>query len=552
MAAGNVYNYHTKSDSAVSAYKEALPYFEKIKNDTLRNYRLSQLYYNLGNAYSTSGLNKEAISSFLNSVKYSKQTFKNNEFSQEYIAIANVYASQKQYDNAFRYAEKALEEANSIKDLTAYCYVINDLSSLYLTMYEETKDATYLLKAITNLKKAEKILIKDPSIDKDGIITPSIFHNIGDYYFKASQLDSAVIYFEKSNALGLAINYDYVIGYNNLMLGKIFLEKDNIAQADYYFDKAIPNENQNQYYLEYKIKLYQSLVTLEKEKNNFEKALAYQVKYQENFEKLLNENNNKAINEIEIRYQTNEKELKIKELKLENKQKQQQALTYLFFAVLGTLLAIAIFIVFTSQKKLFKQKEITLEEENRRTALENERNILNNKIALQENEKIEKEKMAQKIIFDLKEEQFKQEINFKERELTANVMQLEKKNEMLLNLKSQLTNLDPSISEKAGFLKSVSRFIEKSLNIEEELDRFTSHFESVHPEFFTKIQEKSAQTLTPLDLKYAAYIKMKLSTKEMANLLNIESKSVRMAQYRIKKKLNLSELDDLKDFINQL
>ncbi|NJM80840.1 MAG: hypothetical protein HC854_16740, partial [Flavobacterium sp.] len=137
MAKGNIYNYHIISDSALLAYKEALPYFKKIENDTLRYDRLRQLYYNFGSTYSTYGLNKEAITSYLNSIKYSKKIFKNNEVSTEYIAIANIYTSQKQFNNAFKYAELALNEANRIKDLYAYCYVINDLSSLYLTMYEE-------------------------------------------------------------------------------------------------------------------------------------------------------------------------------------------------------------------------------------------------------------------------------------------------------------------------------------------------------------------------------------------------------------------------------
>jgi hypothetical protein len=55
-----------------------------------------------------------------------------------------------------------------------------------------------------------------------------------------------------------------------------------------------------------------------------------------------------------------------------------------------------------------------------------------------------------------------------------------------------------------------------------------------------------------LDLKYCGFILMKLSTKEIASQMNVEPKSIRMARYRIKQKLNLGKDEDLDQFIQQL
>ena len=556
MATGNVYNYNFQYDSAVYFYKRAIPYFKSMKIEKLKNYRLGQLYYNYGKASVEIGLNEEAITLLIESSKFYLKSKNQEELPSIYISIANIYDTQKQYNQSLKYANIALQGTKRIKDTTEYCFVMNDLSSIYLSLHNQNNNLKYVKKAKSNFYKVAKILEKNPSFDKQGIIQPTVLCNIGDCLIREQKYDSAIYYFKKSNLLANKINYDWIIRYNFLYLGKVYLVRNQIDLADNYFKKAYTYVKDGDD--DFKLKLYLSLVDLQVAKKNFSKALDFQKLYHDQYDKTLNIERNKAINEIQTRYETSKKELKINELKKDNANKKQQLFGTIILAVLSVLLALSIFIVYKFQKKIFKQKELLLQEENKKAILEKkielsakEKALLQNKLIEQENIRIQEEYELQKAIHILEEEKMLQNISFKSRELTANVMQLEKKNEMFIELKSQIQD-NKKFDNPEKLLKSLNKLISESLNVEEDFQKFTKHFESVHPQFFEKVQEKSIQSLSSLDLKYCAYMKMKLSTKEIANLLNIESKSVRVAQYRIKKKLNLIESDDLKDVINKI
>jgi DNA-binding CsgD family transcriptional regulator len=87
--------------------------------------------------------------------------------------------------------------------------------------------------------------------------------------------------------------------------------------------------------------------------------------------------------------------------------------------------------------------------------------------------------------------------------------------------------------------------------VDDDFDKFKNNFNSIYPEFFEKLQQKANHTLTQLDLKYCGFILMKVTNKEMAMQMNVEPKSIRMARYRIKQKLQLSKEDDLDQFIQK-
>ena len=555
MAVGNVYNYNFQYDSAVFFYKKAIPYFRRIKIEKLRNHRLGQLYYNFGKASIEIGLSEEAISLLIESAKFYSKNGDSEELPSIYISIANMYDTQKQYDKSLKYANIALQGTKRIKDSTEYCFVMNDLNSIYLSLHNQNNNLNYVKVAKSNFTKIAKILEKKPKFDPQGIIQPTVLCNLGDCFMREQKYDSAVYYFKKSNLLANKINYNWIIRYNFLYLGIVHLKKNKIDIADNYFKKAYSFAKEGGE--DFNLKLYSSLVDLEVSKQNFSKALVFQKLYHKQYDKTLNIEKNKAINEIQTRYETTKKELRIKQLKRDNENKRTQLIITIVLTILSISLTISILIVYKFQRKLFKQKELLLQQENKKAILEKkiqvtakDKALLENKLIEKENARINKEYELQKAIYTLKEEKMLQNISFKSRELTANVMQLEKKNQMFIELKSQIQNNKFDNTEK--LVKSLNKLITESLNVEEDFEKFTKHFESVHPQFFEKVQKQSAQLLSSLDLKYCAYIKMKLSTKEIANLLNIESKSVRVAQYRIKKKLNLSQSEDLKEFLNKI
>ena len=97
-------------------------------------------------------------------------------------------------------------------------------------------------------------------------------------------------------------------------------------------------------------------------------------------------------------------------------------------------------------------------------------------------------------------------------------------------------------------IKDEKRIIAQNSDTNDEWGTFKVHFESVHPQFFTTLSQLMP-SLTPLELRQCAYIKINLSPKQVGNLLNITPDSVKKARMRIKKKLNLSPEDSLTKFI---
>jgi DNA-binding CsgD family transcriptional regulator len=134
-----------------------------------------------------------------------------------------------------------------------------------------------------------------------------------------------------------------------------------------------------------------------------------------------------------------------------------------------------------------------------------------------------------------------------QQELMTNSLQLEKKNEILNDLRLQLSQL--KINEQQAEVKRISKTLNKSLELDEEFELLKTSLENTNPIFFASLQKKAADTLTKLDLKYCGYIKLGMGTREIANLMNIEAKSMHMARYRIKQKLNLEKDQDLDNFI---
>ena len=77
------------------------------------------------------------------------------------------------------------------------------------------------------------------------------------------------------------------------------------------------------------------------------------------------------------------------------------------------------------------------------------------------------------------------------------------------------------------------------------------HFDKVHPHFFEKLKQH-CNDLTEENLKMCAYIKMRMTTKQIAQLLQVIPNSIITNRYRIKKKLRLADDEELDGFIGAL
>lgn len=153
---------------------------------------------------------------------------------------------------------------------------------------------------------------------------------------------------------------------------------------------------------------------------------------------------------------------------------------------------------------------------------------------------------AQKEIVQIKNEKLQSEIDSKNRELAVSTMSLIKKNEFLNTIKQQLK--ENSDNPK---IKSVIRTIDRNINNADDWRLFEEAFNNADKDFLKKVKILHPE-LTPNDLRLCAYLRLNLSSKEIAPLLNISSRSVEVKRYRLRKKMALPHGNNLTDYILNL
>ena len=79
-----------------------------------------------------------------------------------------------------------------------------------------------------------------------------------------------------------------------------------------------------------------------------------------------------------------------------------------------------------------------------------------------------------------------------------------------------------------------------------------SLFEDIHPSFTQKLNQAATQKLTATEMRLCMLLRLDLSSKEIASVLRITPDSVRVARYRLRKKLPLDSTDELVNFMLKL
>jgi ligand-binding sensor domain-containing protein/DNA-binding CsgD family transcriptional regulator len=149
----------------------------------------------------------------------------------------------------------------------------------------------------------------------------------------------------------------------------------------------------------------------------------------------------------------------------------------------------------------------------------------------------------------MRNEKLQDDIKHKTSQLASATMHLVQKSEMLMKLKSDLSQIsDDAPGPLRQKIRQVTRTIESDIQLDNNWDQFETYFDQVHENFFKRLRQKFPD-LTPKDQKLCAYLRMNLSTKEIAPLLNISVRGVEISRYRVRKKLGLDSDTNLVTFI---
>jgi DNA-binding CsgD family transcriptional regulator len=140
----------------------------------------------------------------------------------------------------------------------------------------------------------------------------------------------------------------------------------------------------------------------------------------------------------------------------------------------------------------------------------------------------------------LKNEELLQNVGIKERELAVTTISLIKKNELLELIKQDL--------KKSELDKSLISKINSTIKEDNSFEIFSEAYDKLDTDFLKKMKQLYP-TLTPSDLKLCAYLRLNLSSKEIAPMLHISIRSVEIKRYRLRKKLNLPHDEGLVNYI---
>lgn len=164
------------------------------------------------------------------------------------------------------------------------------------------------------------------------------------------------------------------------------------------------------------------------------------------------------------------------------------------------------------------------------------------------------EEKKEKELAKLRSKQLEVELKHKSSELSDSAMNLVRKNDMLQAIDQNMEQLSESVRReetKASLVKKIGdirKEIKMHMNDDDNWNKFEENFNLVYDNFSQKIMEAFPQ-LKKSDLKLCVYLRMGLSSKEMASLLNTSVRSIETARYRLRKKLDIDTGSNLTDFI---
>lgn len=200
--------------------------------------------------------------------------------------------------------------------------------------------------------------------------------------------------------------------------------------------------------------------------------------------------------------------------------------------IIYTLMALLfIYGIFMAIRKRYQKKHIAIQK------------------AQEEEQRKEIEKREQEIVA-LKNEKLEAELTLKSKELAESTMSLINKNEMLARIKEEVSRQKEALGSQYPnkYYDKLVHMIDENIGSEDDWLRFQANFDRIHENFFRNLH-RDFPDLTANDLRFCAYLRLNLSSKDIAHLMNISLKGVEVARYRIRKKINLPSHKSLTEFM---
>ncbi len=498
---GQDYNMMGNLDSAYYYYDTSEKNYNKAKDSS----GLASIYNSKGILYLQKGYYNLALENAYKSSDILEQLNETVELNQNYMVIATIYSQMKDTVNAINYYNKLTAFFESQGLQRQLC------SNLILVSRLEAPNSGTLAQAERNILKAIDIAktIKDRSAEEEAMTNYAKVL----YHKKAYQDAETVLKSIIASVNERKDYHDMSIVYS--IMGKLLIAQNKNKEAVTYLEKA-NTASQQLNILNSQVEINKLLATAHQNLNDNAEALRYYKLHKTLNDSIYDSESQNRFNELQTIYETEKKEnaliIQEEEIKSLNAQAINDRLTKTLYGIaMISLLIIAGLLYFGFRQRIKKNK-------------------------------IEREKQ---------EEIYKQEIEFKKKELASQTLHLVQKNTFIQELKENLEKIKKSPELFKIEFRRLVMLLKKQSAEDKDWEVFKSYFSEVHNNFDHKIKA-IANDITEKEMRLASFLRMNLSTKEIASMLNVLPDSVLKSKYRLKKKLALDKEDDLTQFLNSL
>lgn len=472
---------------------------------------------NFGNIYYYQGNYPEALKEYLLCLKLDEQMGNRKAIGNEYGNIGLVYYSLGNYPDALRNQLQCASIDSEFNNKYGIDNTYGNIGKIYYAMKNYPLSLKYYMQS---LEIALKI------IDKQGVAI--IYQGIGLIYSKQKAFSEAAEYYLKDLKIVKDIGDKRSTGDAYESIGETFFQLKEYEKARKYLDSSLVISKQ----LGAKLTLqyaYYCYALIDSTTGNYKALYHDYVKYNIYKDSLNNEENTKRIVSEQMTYEFDKKTDSIKaehakqDIIGRTEIRRKSIITNSALVIMALTVLSAILLVRSLRIKR-KKDEITI------TLSEKEKDLL----------RIEKQYVEEKLVNASST-------------LDAFTKSMVEKNELLEQFKTdveKLRNLKSKELEEVR-VEQLEYLSKSTILTEEDWNKFKNYFEQVYKGYFIRLKEKLPD-LTQAEIRLVCLTKLKLDSKQMANILGVSFDTIRITRYRLRKKLGLSEgegIDDISESI---
>ena len=498
-------------DNSIKLINQSLKEYDQKDDNTVRAMLLGELASNHNHKLEY----KKSVDYLLQAMDILKAEGQYNKLPALRQRLANTYLSMKNYTFAADMYEECLKDFKNTGSEKNYNLTLVNLAEaqIFLKRYNEAKVS--LTKAIAGLEKFG-----------DAEIIGMSYSKIGNLEFELGNYSKASTNYQKAIDLLLTTNSSRIIriagDYINLLnRGKEYQKALGIIKL---IEKHKVNDGEN---IEDRMIFKDAVAETYNATNNDKQAAeAYEQAVALRDSISINEQEN-AVHEIQAKYQTQKQRANNIALKnhnnlLQEKIKAEKTMLLLYMAISAVLLiGILLWLRGTRLKNKLQKEELR--------AIESE------KMRIEQQHLYEKELNSSQ----------NEIIEEKQRELASFTLRLAGYQD---RVNSVIKRIDEGELVKAGDFK---RELQQLIKQNDYWEQFANRFNKVHPDFNNSLIEQFPN-FTKNDIEFCTLLKLKLSNKEIASLLQISHESAITKKYRIKKKMNIQEDADFEKLLNDM